>query len=195
MKLHLSNQNSVYQSFLQTQPIYGATLSAGAQQTFVSRTVRSLARGPTVTVTLRTAAVSRQYRNPAAFTPVLAKHRKMQRNFEAMRKQVEAWQRSELTDVTGKAVIHEASPGICTWCPKSLPCGLVVSKSLVPLAILVGEPFRSSNGRSVGMRTPRTARGGDIPVTQECIQRSVALKELDGCRMARSRSESSIPCN
>ena len=50
------------------------------------------------------------------FTPVLAKHSKsfslidcisvgvdrMQRNFEAMRKQVEAWQRSELSDVTAK---------------------------------------------------------------------------------------------
>ena len=56
------------------------------------------------------------------FTPVLAKHSKsfslidcisvgvdrMQRNFESMRKQVEAWQRSELTDVTAKAVIYEA---------------------------------------------------------------------------------------
>ena len=56
------------------------------------------------------------------FTPVLAKHSKsfsltdsisvsgdrMQRNFEPMRKQVEAWQRSDLTDVTAKAVIYEA---------------------------------------------------------------------------------------
>ncbi|HEV2396963.1 MAG TPA: hypothetical protein VGS27_08485 [Candidatus Sulfotelmatobacter sp.] len=56
------------------------------------------------------------------FTPVLAKHSKsfslidcvsvgvdrMQRNFEPTRKQVEAWQRSELTDVTAKVVIHEA---------------------------------------------------------------------------------------
>ena len=33
---------------------------------------------------------------------------RMQRNFEAMRKQVEAWQRSELTDVTAKVVIREA---------------------------------------------------------------------------------------
>jgi hypothetical protein len=33
---------------------------------------------------------------------------RMQRNFEPMRKQVEAWQRSELTDVTVKAVIYEA---------------------------------------------------------------------------------------
>lgn len=32
----------------------------------------------------------------------------MQRNFEPMRKQVEAWQRSELTDVSAKVVIYEA---------------------------------------------------------------------------------------
>jgi hypothetical protein len=32
----------------------------------------------------------------------------MQRNFEPMRKQVEAWQTSELTDVTAKVVIYEA---------------------------------------------------------------------------------------
>lgn len=55
-------------------------------------------------------------------TPVLAKHLKsfslidcisvgvnrMQRNFEPVRKQVEAWQRSELTDMTAKVVIYEA---------------------------------------------------------------------------------------
>jgi hypothetical protein len=59
---------------------------------------------------------------PGVFTPVLAKHSKsfslidriavgvdrMQPNFEPMRKQVEAWQRSELTDVTAKVVIYEA---------------------------------------------------------------------------------------
>ncbi len=32
----------------------------------------------------------------------------MQRDFEPMRKQVEAWHRSELTDVTAKVVIYEA---------------------------------------------------------------------------------------
>src|SRR6202140_2527328 len=56
------------------------------------------------------------------FTPVLAKDSKsfslidcisvgvdrMQRNFEPMRKQVEAWQKRELTDVTAKVVIYEA---------------------------------------------------------------------------------------
>jgi hypothetical protein len=33
----------------------------------------------------------------------------MQRNFELMRKQVQAWQKSELTDVRAKVVIYEAS--------------------------------------------------------------------------------------
>jgi hypothetical protein len=56
------------------------------------------------------------------FTPVLAKHSKsfslldsisvgvdrMQRNFEPMRKQVEAWRQSELTDVTAKIIIYQA---------------------------------------------------------------------------------------
>jgi hypothetical protein len=32
----------------------------------------------------------------------------MQRSFDPMRKQVENWQRSELTDVTAKVVIYEA---------------------------------------------------------------------------------------
>jgi len=32
----------------------------------------------------------------------------MQRNFEPMRRQVEAWQKYELTDVTAKVVIYEA---------------------------------------------------------------------------------------
>jgi hypothetical protein len=55
-------------------------------------------------------------------TPVLAKHSKsfsfmdcisvgvdqMQRNLEPMQKQVEAWQRYELSDVTAKVVIYEA---------------------------------------------------------------------------------------
>jgi hypothetical protein len=56
------------------------------------------------------------------FQPLLAKHSKafslidalsvgvdrMQRNFEPMRKQVEAWRQSELTDVTAKIVIYQA---------------------------------------------------------------------------------------
>jgi hypothetical protein len=59
---------------------------------------------------------------PGVFTPVLAKHSKsfslidcvsvgvdrIQRNFEPMRRQVEAWQGTELTDVTAKVFIYEA---------------------------------------------------------------------------------------
>ena len=59
---------------------------------------------------------------PGTFTPVLAKHStafslidwisvgvdRMQRNFEPMRKQVEAWQRSEIMDVSAKVIIYEA---------------------------------------------------------------------------------------
>jgi len=37
---------------------------------------------------------------------------RIQRNFEPMRKQVEAWQRCELTDVTVKVVIYEAPQSI-----------------------------------------------------------------------------------
>jgi hypothetical protein len=56
------------------------------------------------------------------FTPVLAKHSKsfnlldsisvgvdrMQRNFEPMQKQVEAWRATELTNVVAKMIIYEA---------------------------------------------------------------------------------------
>jgi len=44
----------------------------------------------------------------------------MQRNFEPMRKQVEAWQRSELTDVTAKVVIYEAFVEAKLQAPKHL---------------------------------------------------------------------------
>jgi hypothetical protein len=68
------------------------------------------------------------------FTPVLAKHSKsfslidcisvgvdrMQRNFEPMRKQVEAWQISEPTDVTAKVIIYEAFVEVRLEAPKHL---------------------------------------------------------------------------
>jgi hypothetical protein len=71
---------------------------------------------------------------PGVFTPVLAKHSKsfslidcvsggvdrMQRTFEPMRKQVESWQRSELTDVRAKVVIYEAFVGGKLEPPKHL---------------------------------------------------------------------------
>jgi hypothetical protein len=65
-----------------------------------------------------------EFRNivPSAFTPVLAKHTKhlslvdilavgvdrMQRNFEPVRKPVEAWKGTHLPDETTKLVIHRA---------------------------------------------------------------------------------------
>ena len=70
------------------------------------------------------------------FTPLLAKHSKsfslidcisvgvdrMQRNFETMRKQVETWQKTELTDVTGKVVVYEAFVEGKLEAPKHLEC-------------------------------------------------------------------------
>ena len=69
------------------------------------------------------------------FTPVLAKHSKsfslidcvsvgvdrMQRNFEPMRKQVEALQKSELADVSAKVVIYEAFVEGNSKLPNTLP--------------------------------------------------------------------------
>ena len=46
----------------------------------------------------------------------------MQRNFEPMRKQLEAWQRSELTDVTAKVVIYAAFVEGKLEAPKHLAC-------------------------------------------------------------------------
>jgi len=74
---------------------------------------------------------------------VLAKHSKsfslidcvsvgvdrMQRNFEPMRKQVEAWQRSELTDVTAKVVIYEAFVEGKLEAPKHLAVTCTISTS------------------------------------------------------------------
>lgn len=68
------------------------------------------------------------------FTPVLAKYSRslslidcisvgvdrMQRNFEPMRKQVEAWQRSDVTEVTAKVIIYEAFVDGTLEAPKHL---------------------------------------------------------------------------
>ena len=45
---------------------------------------------------------------------------RVKRNFEPMLKQVEAWQRSELTDMTAKVVIYEAFVEGKLECPKHL---------------------------------------------------------------------------
>jgi hypothetical protein len=67
---------------------------------------------------------------------VLAKHSKsfslvdaisvgvdrMQRNFEPMRKQVELWRQSELTDVTAKMIIYQAFIESEVGVPRHLAC-------------------------------------------------------------------------
>jgi hypothetical protein len=87
----------------------------------------------------------RQFGNivAAVFTPVLAKHsksfslidcipvsvRRMHHNFEPMRKQVETWQRSELTDVTAKVVIYEAFVEGRLEAPNTLPAPCMTCSS------------------------------------------------------------------
>jgi len=44
---------------------------------------------------------------------------------------------------------RDASPRICVWCLKSLPCGLVAGKSLMSVTIVVENSFRPPNGRLV----------------------------------------------
>src|SRR5258707_5959778 len=94
------------------------------------------------------------------FTPVLAKHSKsfslidcisvgvdrMQRNIEPMRKQVETWQRREVTDVTAKAVIYEAFVEGRLEAPKHLVRSVL-------------DPTSSRNTRSSGL-----ARSGAFPM-------------------------------
>jgi hypothetical protein len=53
----------------------------------------------------------------------------MQRNFEPMRKLAEAWQRSELTDVTAKEVIYEAFVEGKLEAPKRSPAPCMTSTS------------------------------------------------------------------
>jgi hypothetical protein len=97
------------------------------------------------------------------FTPVLAKHSKsfslidcisvgvdrMQRNFEPMRKQVEMWQRSELTDVNAKVVIYEAFVEGRLEAPKHL--GRTVHD-------LYFEPTTRSSGREQSGVSPMRSR-------------------------------------
>jgi hypothetical protein len=97
------------------------------------------------------------------FTPVLAKHSKsfslidcisvgvdrMQRNFEPMRKQVEASQRCELTYVTAKVVIYEAFVEGRLEAPKHLPAPFMTSTSSRCTRSFVHERFGVSRTRSL----------------------------------------------
>ncbi len=106
------------------------------------------------------------------FTPVLAKHSKsfslidcisvgvdrMQRNFEPMRKQVEAWQRSELTDVTAKVVIYEAFVEGDSRLQNTSPAACMTSTSS-------RSTRNSGRGRSgvYRMRSPPRSRNWILP--------------------------------
>ena len=99
---------------------------------------------------------------PGVFTPVLAKHSKsfslidcvsvgvdrMQRNFEPMRKQVEAWQGSELTDVTAKVVIYEAFIEAKLEAPSILPVLSMITTSTRNITSFGRGPFGVSPTRS-----------------------------------------------
>jgi hypothetical protein len=107
------------------------------------------------------------------FTPVLAKHSKsfslidsisvgvdrMQRNFEPVRKQVEAWQRSELTDVTAKVVIYEAFVEADSKLPNTWPA-LVNGGQGSPSVIARSEKHLAphcASSDSQDARRPRSA--------------------------------------
>jgi len=118
----LVNQEYAIDRFPQPRTVYvsvfnhNADGSLGTQRIFLERRIVVGCHGRAIPYTLPP-----EFGNivPGVFTPVLAKHSKsfslidstsvgvnrMQRNFEPMRKQVDVWQRSELTDVTAKVVV------------------------------------------------------------------------------------------
>ena len=119
------------------------------------------------------------------FTPVLAKHSKsfslvdcisagvdrMQRNFEPMRKQVEKWQQSELTDVTAKVVIYEAFVEGRLEAPKHLARSRNDLSSLTRHAACSRSDSRSWRRRAPA---PRPEPGQGSPRT------SILLDRIDG---------------
>jgi len=95
---------------------------------------------------------------------------RMQRNFEPMRKQVEAWQRSELTDVTAKVVIYEAFVEGRLEAPKHSPAACMISTSSPSTRNSVREPSGVSPMRSrrhsrnwIHPAVPGDGQAGRIP--------------------------------
>lgn len=88
----------------------------------------------------------------------------MQRNFDPMRKQVEAWQKAELTDVTAKVVIYEAfvegkleapKPWLA-WCMTSISSRSMRSSGRARSGVFRMHSRRPSNNwiRSRNLRPP-----------------------------------------
>lgn len=102
-----------------------------------------------------------------AYTPVPAKHSKsksfslidcvavgvdrMQRNFEPMRRQLAAWRKCELTDVTAKVAIYEASSR-ANWRLQS------ILLTRFTISISNRHTTSSSRGRSGACPTPSLRR-------------------------------------
>jgi hypothetical protein len=101
--------------------MHAAPVNLGPIDRKVSRTAQTSTDNSSRKLRFTRARIWKHCRR-SVFTPVLAKHSKsfslidcipvgvdrMQRNFEAMQNQVQAWQQSELTDVTAKMIIYEA---------------------------------------------------------------------------------------
>jgi hypothetical protein len=129
---------------------------------------------------------------PGVFNPALAKHSKsfslidcisvgvdrMQRNFEPIRKQVEAWQRSELTDVTFKVVIYEGFLEGKLEVPKHLARS-VPGPQYVPSNVCHG--VRSARGRG------RLCLGLTV-CTTAAVNRALALTAWSGWVLDYGRS-------
>ena len=107
---------------------------------------------------MRRTALAKHSKSSSLIDSVSVGVDRMQRNFEPMRKQVEAWQRSELTDVTAKVVIYEAfvegdrrlpstSPAPCMTCTPTRSTRLgqfEVFPMRSPLHSKNGIPFKAT---------------------------------------------------
>ena len=157
-------------------------------------------------------------------TPVLAKHSKsfslidcisvgvdrMQRNCEPTRKQVEAWQRSELTDVTARVVIYEAFVEGTLEAPKHLAAACMTCTSSQSTTNSGREPSvvspmrsrrhsrnwsRSRSSRQQqnladswksGLRgSSKATRSGDRPAEPAAIVQNVMRQNRPGYRASR----------
>jgi hypothetical protein len=115
------------------------------------------------------------------FTPVLAKHTKhlslvdilavgvdrMQRNFEPMRKQVEAWKKTRLPDETAKLIVYRALWKVISMFPNTWPAASTICTSShrsrnSPRGRPGASPMRSrvrsrNSTRSRSSRQPRSS--------------------------------------
>ncbi len=66
------------------------------------------------------------------------------------------------------------------------------------VAIVIENAFRPANGPSVGIGAPARSYALPKKMYEQCETEEgnlLKLEELDGCRMARGRSKSTVPCN